>query len=1698
MSITVEQFIKRLSESGLMSPAEISTFHDGLPPEQRPRDVQTLAASLVKAGKLTKYQASAVYQGKTKGLVFGEYTILDKLGQGGMGVVLKAEHRRMKRLVAVKMIAGAALKSPDAVKRFYREVEAAARLNHPNIVQAYDASEHQGVHYLVMEHVDGKDLAAIVKEKGPLPVAQVVDCILQAARGLQYAHEEGLVHRDIKPANLLVDKKGTVKILDMGLARIGGPADEDDKDRLTASGAVMGTCDYMAPEQAFDTHSADDRADIYSLGCTLYRLLAGKSPYSGDTLVQILMAHREAPIPSLRTARADVPEELDGIFQKMVAKCPQDRYQSMTEVVSALEGFNSSARDEWTYATGITSQSRAEATRLRSSAASGTALAAKQRTADQREETFQRQTGETGRFRVFAQTLLAAPRRKRTLATTIGLSLLGVVGMVFLAVTIRVRHPDGKETSVTVPEGSKVTVSEQGDVDVAVKPESGRTTPPVVATKAKAQNRSESEVADLQSWDFDVLPRVNLTRDSVAGDWKRDGTTVSTTTSKRYSRIMLPLNVEGEYDLRVVFARHGAKNNVVSVLIPVGLHQSAVVLGGWGPEPFVALDCVGGKGPNENATTRPYVLAPEHQYTLLAKVRAQDQLAQVDVWLDSCLVIHWQGKESSLDVVKAARLPQSQRFGLLANVPTTFHSVQVRMVSGKARWTEAKQAPAAAQATYGSSAPLPAVAPFDAAKAKQHQEAWAKHLGVPVEETNSIGMKLALIPPGEFEMGSTPEEQAWAMEAGKDRALRADNLLECVSSEAPRHRVKITKPFYLAVYQVTQDEYKKVMGVNPSTFTENQMDASAFHPPLTGNEVTARQMDGKKVMGQLKGCHPVETVTYEDAMEFCRLLSTTPTERAARRTYRLPTEAEWEYACRAGTTTRWYCGDDEAGLQECAWFSNSSGRMTHPVGQKKPNAWGLYDMQGHVRQWCSDWYSADYYKQSPPSDPAGPADGRVRVVRGGDWRYNASDCRSACRGYFRPEGHYSTFGFRVVAEIAAQERVVEQPTTAPVASAPVNDGPNAPPPAVAPFDAAKAKQHQEAWAKHLGVPVEETNSIGMKLALIPPGEFEMGSTPEEVEWALEQGKQKNPTDKLYFERVPSESPRHRVKITKPFYLGMYQVTQGDYEKVMGINPTAYTEKQVDVSTFNPPLSDTEAKAREVYAKRVLGKDTSRHPVESVNWDEAIEFCRRLSAMPAERAARRIYRLPTEAEWEFACRAGTTTRWYCGDDEAGVVEAAWFNKNADGMTHPVGEKKPNALGLYDMHGNVWQWCSDWYSKDYYAQSPSSDPSGPAASSSRVLRGGNWSTSPCYCRSAYRLYCTPAYRRPFNGFRVVAEIAAQERVVEQPTTAPVASAPVNDGPNAPPPAVAPFDAAKAKQHQEAWAKHLGVPVEETNSIGMKLVLIPPGEFHMGSNKDQIAEDSRKIRDDSWVSDHLATESPSHRVKITRAFFLGMHEVTQAQYQQVMADNPSAFSPTGGKQDQVAGQDSMRRPVEMVSWDDAQEFCKRLTALPKEGSAGRVYRLPTEAQWEYACRAGTVTRWNDGNDPKRLGEYAWFRGNSERRTHPVGQKIPNAWELYDMYGNVREWCQDWYGSTYYQESPVVDPLGPSVGSYRVLRGGAHPAQPLPCSSTFRHTWHTPRTAFDGFRVLCEVKSVEAITREKALPKESQAGKMQGTVPH
>jgi formylglycine-generating enzyme required for sulfatase activity len=217
--------------------------------------------------------------------------------------------------------------------------------------------------------------------------------------------------------------------------------------------------------------------------------------------------------------------------------------------------------------------------------------------------------------------------------------------------------------------------------------------------------------------------------------------------------------------------------------------------------------------------------------------------------------------------------------------------------------------------------------------------------------------------------------------------------------------------------------------------------------------------------------------------------------------------------------------------------------------------------------------------------------------------------------------------------------------------------------------------------------VEQTNSLGMPLALVPPGEFDMGSTPEQIAWAVAEGKRCQ-RKALYFDRLLSEAPLHRVAITRPFYLATCPVTQAEYEKLMGANPSGYTAQQVEASVFKPPMAEVEVKFRADQRKKMVGIDTRRHPVDTVSWVEAMEFCRRLSEMPAERAARRVYRLPTEAEWEYACRAGTTTLWFSGDDDASALQYAWYNKNSGMMTHPVGQMKPNAWGLFDMYWKMY--------------------------------------------------------------------------------------------------------------------------------------------------------------------------------------------------------------------------------------------------------------------------------------------------------------------------------------------------------------------------------------------------------------------------
>ena len=1528
MAVTVEQFIERLTQSGLMSAAEVSTFQDSLPPDKRPKDLQQFAQALVQQGKLTKYQAQAVYEGKTKGLVFGQYVVLDKLGAGGMGVVLKAQHRRMKRTVAIKVLSSAAMKQAGAVERFHREAEAAAKLSHPNIVTAYDADEHQGMHYLAMEYVEGSDLATVVKEHGPLAVQHAVECILQAARGLQYAHSKGIVHRDIKPGNLLLDKEGTVKILDMGLARIvGAEAALGGAERLTTTGQVMGTCDYMAPEQSLDTHQADARADIYSLGCTLFRLLTGNPPYRGETFAKLFLMHLESPIPSLCDARPDVPKTLDAVCQRMLAKKPEDRYQSMTELITELEMVLAvlSGRSVTTTAASDESPSEVVARTLaflQEATPRGTLTKQKKSTADQRTQPYIGPERDTG------SNLLSKLKRVAGMARRRPLLLLAIgAGLVVLLVVV---------LALTLRQGTLVVeIDEQLGKDVQV---------------AVSQGGERVQVADAKS-----------------------GWTLSLSA--------------GKYDLAV---------------------------------------------------------------------EGGDDQFQLD--------------SESITVTRGGQV-----------------KVKVTL--------------------------KPAVAPFDAQRARKYQERWAKQLGVPVEITNSIGMKLVLIPPGEFQMGSPKEMIDEEFKANGGYQRYKDELL----SEGPMHRVRITRLSFLGMHEVTQEEYQRVMGSSPSEFS-----------------VTGTRKDA--VAGQDTKRFPVESVSWDDAVEFCRRLSALPEERLAGRTYHLPSEAQWEYACRAGNMGRYSFSSgsshvpkeaEEQELSNYGWFGGKVGETMHAVGLKRANAWGLYDMHGNVFEWCQDWYDKDYYAQSVTDDPAGPPGNSKRVGRGGSNISLARESRSAYRLDNEPGTRSCYLGFRaclVLPDTAAERAKMirttdaaqpsgdattdnpspsspipnpQPPTPLPAAGSLVGpDGkwklpPGASPPAVAPFDAPKAKEHQERWAKHLGVPVQFTSSFGMEFVLVPPGEFMMGSDDSE---------------RLAIGSFASEKPIHKVRISKPFYIGKYIVTVAQFRRFV---EAAGHRTEAEILGKGWTVKGTEWEAQSgINWKNPGFKQDESHPAVVVSWDDAQKFCEWATGMSG-----RTVRLPAEAEWEYAARGPMGLKYPWGNQWDGTLanhadqtlkstglhlwsrELDW-SPATDGYayTSPVGVfRNASWCGAFDMAGNVWEWCQDWASDTYYAQSPPIDPPGPMSGTQRVCRGGPWNDPGASLRSACRLRsCYPYCLAANEGFRVIMEVPgvtkglpthASESTDRKAASGTQQSPSIGaDGewqlpPGAPPPAIAPFDATKAKEHQNGWAKHLGVPVEMTNSIGMKLVLIPPGEFMMGSPKELIEEELKTHGDNPWYKDHLAGEWPQHRVRITKPFYFGVYVVTQGEYQQVMGNNPSEFSAGGKSKDKVAGQDTKRFPVETVSWDNAVEFCRKLSEMPEEKGTGRTYCLPSETQWEYACRAGNTGRYSfssDANaipnefDEKAISDYGWFGDNSDGRTHAVGLKRANAWGLRDIQGNVLEWCQDWYDKDSCTKSATDNPVGASGGSYRVFRGGSWRYAAWFCRSAYRD--HYPPgdgTCNLGFRV-------------------------------
>ncbi|HLQ44492.1 MAG TPA: serine/threonine-protein kinase, partial [Planctomycetaceae bacterium] len=440
-----------------------------LPHSRDPKQPETISSSAggtsVTGTNISSDETAGVHVGPNSEL--GHYRLLKKLGEGGMGSVWEALHTKLDKHVAVKVLPATWSRDPALLSRFEREMKAVGKLEHPHIIRAMDAGEFQGTHYLVMEFNDGQDLSQWVKSHGPQSVANACEMLRHAALGLAHAHKAGLIHRDIKPSNLFLTKHGKVKILDLGLARVQGD-NTTGGQTLTGFGQVLGTPDYMAPEQWENTHAADGRSDLYALGCTLFYLLTGHAPFSDErhsSLVGKMKGHTLDPIPNLKTARREavanrpklandlVSDELDALYHRLMSKRPEDRFATADELAEALLPFGKS-RGTVSAVIGKASDGLAEATAPLDFFAQFQADAETQALPD-RGARGSRATDQTTVCRT--QTDARGPRAPQRRWWLVASGLVGVLLLIGIIITIK--HKDGSVTEIKVPDGSQVEIS---------------------------------------------------------------------------------------------------------------------------------------------------------------------------------------------------------------------------------------------------------------------------------------------------------------------------------------------------------------------------------------------------------------------------------------------------------------------------------------------------------------------------------------------------------------------------------------------------------------------------------------------------------------------------------------------------------------------------------------------------------------------------------------------------------------------------------------------------------------------------------------------------------------------------------------------------------------------------------------------------------------------------------------------------------------------------------------------------------------------------------------------------------------------------------------------------------------------------------------------------------------------------------------
>ena len=799
-----DPFLQTLQRSHLLPESELSTVAQLAP---QFADTRQLVYYLMQQGLLTLWQAGQLMAGRYT-LFLGPYKLRDKIGTGGMGAVYQAEDTMTGLLVALKVMNPKYLKDQVAFRRFLREARAGVVLNHPNIVTVHGATSAGQTHFIVMEYVEGSDLGAWLKQYSWLPIDWACECARQAALGLQHALEKGLVHRDIKPSNLLVvtdqpDGLPLVKLLDMGLARFVSSAEEVSE--LTQSGQIMGTVDYLSPEQARSTRKADIRSDIFSLGCTLFKLLTGEVPFAGENVTEKLMARATEDAPPVSRLRPEVPSELDAVVAKMLDRDPKRRYQTPIEAARALQAF-----------------------------------------------------------------------------------------------AMNSKGPSSMSRKLTLKKGSINFDMFQAECDPEL-------------------NEVQNQLADHASPAplSEQATQVGISQPTTSPGWQYSEPHISPAVATSFSV---------EQDTRL----QPPPSQTVST---------------WNSEQTGQVPTVG------------------------RRLWWTDRLAKYRRWI------------MFFGVPGGIILTGGLIFALLNSSMNGNNSGKIRPL------------PYIPSSSVNASSDFPLIT---LENAREHQQMWARRLGMEIEQRNSVGVRMVLIPPGEFWMGSD-EQRVQQLHAEAQNSGVPDWYVGVIAYETPQHRVRISQPFYLSVCELTQLQADAVMGAGTWSY-------SSVGPQ-----------------------HPVDACKWQDAVRFCNILS--QRERLplyyqieednvrilGGHGYRLPTEAEWEYACRAGSPARWSSGDNAATAEEYGWFSTNAETAQATCG-KRPNLWGLYDMQGNVWEWCWDVFAEETYRTPGlQTDPTGPNTAGLRLLRGGGWRQSATVGRCATRLPYSPyEAVFNDGGFRLV------------------------------------------------------------------------------------------------------------------------------------------------------------------------------------------------------------------------------------------------------------------------------------------------------------------------------------------------------------------------------------------------------------------------------------------------------------------------------------------------------------------------------------------------------------------------------------------------------------------------------------------------------------------------------------------------------------